>query len=1035
MKSKLELYEEWLGAANKKYAPPFRKGGSVHKDCVDKRLCLPDESIPEMSLYDYLKIYFTLGYSGSGLTTLNYMLQFKMREASGKTWRYSLLLADKLAVSFHLGKEASLSFFQEVAIGEGIGTAKYSEVCTVLKKQGAKAGLDEKEMACVFVTLAASAIKKDGKGFNDALAGIVYDRILEKLECDDEACIRLRGYASGFAERIIAVAEREEIKNSLFEEALLRLRRIATRWDNREEPECSGSIIDDLTVAFENALAADEYGSFPVGNIREYDGEEAEFLSVVEPFLSIASAHTLARVFDGKDAYVKELMAKGLLSAYRKNNTDFIEIRKIGRRVKCNGEAFSKVWQNEEKRNMLKMLFDGIIATLDYTLRNIREGKAEFVDFCIPDELNGIIFAAMKDNLTKEEKTTVDKLMTVYFICNLSGMYLRRIVKPEEKIRYCNALCEMIFYGRESAASVYKAVCSRNKAVFAEEPGDVCEAILNWKLTEAEASYELAVNGKAEEYISRVIIASRYVISKTERETEINKRANAVYIRGLILEAERNNNLPEEIYYLDYAEPVMEAFSSAGEDKELDRRISALFPEGREIKAECVTDIKLHTKLTGRKPAERIMTGKAKIYKPEAFFAPFYLGEIDSEAAARKNFGAREIEKPVLSTLMTAQRIVLSAPQIADTAMRELAHFPEFLMLLRNGFVSVSLFGNIPDLKTYCKNRLADKEFRFSSMEFLNFTKSEEMNKVIGDYREIIIESLKKGKIPTEVDFIENGIRLEKYEEIASFVEQILLIDENVMAFHRCYYFQHHGKNAEKLLKEWLAYDYDSKKAQIPEQYFFHRVIDRTLEKLVREEKVKSYDRSNYIKLLNKISGFEDSEWCFATGEEKRKFECLLDERGSEIAAPMYDILSSNYNIALSSCITPFSRCSFANPFEIPTLGAGVKSIHGRNYKKKELGDFISYSVSGGTVDISAVVSYIYSMKRIIEESASMDEVIRKLNNSEETGKYAGYDDVDGTLTLAEASVRATDGTEMKIKSYEDKDADEERKNLFTEEE
>jgi len=149
----------------------------------------------------------------------------------------------------------------------------------------------------------------------------------------------------------------------------------------------------------------------------------------------------------------------------------------------------------------------------------------------------------------------------------------------------------------------------------------------------------------------------------------------------------------------------------------------------------------------------------------------------------------------------------------------------------------------------------------------------------------------------------------------------------------------------------------------------------------------------------------------------------------------MYDILSSNYNIALSSCITPFSRCSFANPFEIPTLGTGVKSIHGRNYKKKELGDFISYSVSGGTVDISAVVSYIYSMKRIIEESTSMDEVIRKLNNSEETGKYAGYDDVDGTLTLAEASVRATDGTEMKIKSYEDKDADEERKNLFTEEE
>ena len=103
--------------------------------------------------------------------------------------------------------------------------------------------------------------------------------------------------------------------------------------------------------------------------------------------------------------------------------------------------------------------------------------------------------------------------------------------------------------------------------------------------------------------------------------------------------------------------------------------------------------------------------------RPAKLFLPWYCNTFDSTLACGPACTQELTEASLLYILLSGQKVILSANQLVDNEyMWNLAQVPAFLWLMRNGYITVSLFGHLKSLVDYAVTRMENPNFYWSSL-------------------------------------------------------------------------------------------------------------------------------------------------------------------------------------------------------------------------------------------------------------------------------------------------------------------------------
>ena len=109
--------------------------------------------------------------------------------------------------------------------------------------------------------------------------------------------------------------------------------------------------------------------------------------------------------------------------------------------------------------------------------------------------------------------------------------------------------------------------------------------------------------------------------------------------------------------------------------------------------------------------------------RPAKLFLPWYCNTFDSTLACGPACSQELTEASLLNILLSGQKVTLSANQLVDNeCMWNLTQVPAFLWLMRNGYITVSMFGSLKNLMEYTVTRMENPNFYWSSLpdEFMN---------------------------------------------------------------------------------------------------------------------------------------------------------------------------------------------------------------------------------------------------------------------------------------------------------------------------
>lgn len=103
--------------------------------------------------------------------------------------------------------------------------------------------------------------------------------------------------------------------------------------------------------------------------------------------------------------------------------------------------------------------------------------------------------------------------------------------------------------------------------------------------------------------------------------------------------------------------------------------------------------------------------------RPAKLFLPWYCNTFDSTLACGPVCTQELTEASMLNILLSGQKVTLSANQLVDNEyMWNLAQVPAFQWLMRNGYVTVSMFGSLNRLMDYAVTRMDNPNFHWSSL-------------------------------------------------------------------------------------------------------------------------------------------------------------------------------------------------------------------------------------------------------------------------------------------------------------------------------
>lgn len=296
----------------------------------------------------------------------------------------------------------------------------------------------------------------------------------------------------------------------------------------------------------------------------------------------------------------------------------------------------------------------------------------------------------------------------------------------------------------------------------------------------------------------------------------------------------------------------------------------------------------------------------SQLRRPARIFLPWYCSYLDSETCVRRNYRQGRLEAYLLKTVCSLQDVLLTANQVVDSSLiRNLAHEPGFLLLLRSGHIAVSFYFCYYSLRQYAAERLKNPGFSWSSLP-ADFNADQPARDAAARY--------------LSGERREDVLPLRYRELMVRFKEDLILLDENLPSRWKAGCYQQPlapGKPAT------LADHLDLYYLRRQDQPFFQpmcRLHFLLLRRDLSAEGRKKLTRSLYQSALDalrvgNLDGLKTMEpFCvpevFQRGSWQRAYmESLAGDREqAQVLDPMQAILSDAQNRLLGSLCTEYQH-------------------------------------------------------------------------------------------------------------------------------
>ncbi len=383
------------------------------------------------------------------------------------------------------------------------------------------------------------------------------------------------------------------------------------------------------------------------------------------------------------------------------------------------------------------------------------------------------------------------------------------------------------------------------------------------------------------------------------------------------------------------------------------------------------------------------------------FFRPFYITDFDSELTARKNLTADEIQPLLMKTVLSGNTVRLTANQIADnTEILKLCDSHGFLSLLRKGFISLSLYGNVKSLADYVSRSLSNPKFIFSSIPELNYygekfecKKALEIMKIRELVKDFILGKAGEDTLPS-------SLRV----KISKFKERILRFDENFPTASKYYNFQHPSGSALTLPEQFTAFFAMRKNlSDFTAPYKIHETILKYLP--------EDYNRSHYKNFIDKIK--TENYIGIPISDRDKAYLCSFsDAHPTHTTDLMTDILTECHNTVLGSRVSPNIHYTYRG---------SDKLIPGNEYttsfsceSETAYHDILTVEETGETVDFDSMFSYLSHLEAKIRENGE-GYAKDKLAYSLDTPSLSYSVSSKGDLLLDKASFLTTESKSISV--------------------